>query len=67
MPFVFDRDFDEEAEQEERRLIRARRAIYTPEDVEDAVRKARKEAYEDGRLAGRARQARTSRPPRPDR
>ncbi|KGM46952.1 FliH/SctL family protein [Pseudooceanicola atlanticus] len=54
MPFVFDRDFDEEAEQEERRLIRARRAIYTPEDVEDAVRKARKEAYEDGRLAGRA-------------
>lgn len=53
MPFVFDRDFDEEAEFEERRRIHAKRAIYTPEDLEEAVNRARKEAYEDGRLAGR--------------
>ena len=53
MPFVFDRDFDEEAEFEERRRIHAKRAIYTPEDLDDAVNKARTEAYEDGRLAGR--------------
>ncbi|MGI3170984.1 FliH/SctL family protein [Pseudooceanicola sp. C21-150M6] len=54
MSFVFDRNFDEEAEIEARNLLRARRAIHTPEDLEEAVRKARKEAYEDGRLAGRA-------------
>ncbi|MAL97700.1 MAG: hypothetical protein CL583_04530 [Alteromonadaceae bacterium] len=53
MPFVFDRDFDEEAEFEERRRIHTNRAIYTPEDIEEAVNRARKEAYEDGRLAGR--------------
>lgn len=53
MPFVFDRDFDEEAEFEERRRIHAKRAIYTPEDLDEAVNKARKEAYEDGRMAGR--------------
>lgn len=54
MAFVFDRDFDEEAEFEERRRIHAKRAIYTPEDLDAAVAKARKEAYEDGRMAGRA-------------
>lgn len=53
MPFVFDRDFDEEAEFEERRRVHAKRAIYTPEDLDEAVNRARKEAYEDGRLAGR--------------
>lgn len=53
MPFVFDRDFDEEAEFEQRRRIHAKRAIYTPEDLEAAVQKARKEAYEDGRMSGR--------------
>ena len=53
MPFVFDRDFDEEAEFEERRRVHAKRAIYTPEDLEEAVNKARQDAYEDGRLAGR--------------
>jgi flagellar assembly protein FliH len=53
MAFVFDRDFDEEAEFEERRRIHAKRAIYTPEDLEEAVQKARQEAYEDGRMAGR--------------
>jgi len=53
MPFVFDRDFDEEAEFEERRRVHAKRAIYTPEDLEEAVHKARQDAYEDGRLSGR--------------
>lgn len=53
MPFVFDRDFDEEADFEQRRRIHANRAIYTPEDLEEAVNRARKDAYEDGRLAGR--------------
>ena len=54
MAFVFDRDFDEEAEFEIRKRIHQNRAIYTPEDLDEAVRRSRKEAYEDGRLAGRA-------------
>ncbi|WP_375176151.1 hypothetical protein [Pseudooceanicola sp.] len=53
MPFVFDRDFDEEAEFEKRKKIHASRAIYTPEDLEEAVNRARQDAYEDGRMSGR--------------
>ena len=54
MTSIFERDFDEEAEFEERRRIHQKRSIYTPEDLDEAVRKASKDAYEDGRLAGRA-------------
>ncbi|GGE50831.1 hypothetical protein GCM10011360_42330 [Primorskyibacter flagellatus] len=54
MNTIFERDFDEEAEFEARRRIHQKRSIYTPEDMDEAVRKASKEAYEDGRLAGRA-------------
>ncbi|EAQ01968.1 hypothetical protein OB2597_20126 [Pseudooceanicola batsensis HTCC2597] len=54
MSFVFDRDFDEEAEFEKRKRIHEQRAIFTPEDLEEAVQKATQDAYEDGRLAGRA-------------
>ena len=54
MAFVFDRDFDEEAEFEERKRVHARRAIYTSDDLDAATRKAANESYEDGRLAGRA-------------
>ncbi|WP_407496331.1 FliH/SctL family protein [Pseudooceanicola sp. MF1-13] len=54
MSFVFDRDFDEEEEFEARKRIHEKRAIYTPEDLEEAVQKASAAAYEDGRMAGRA-------------
>lgn len=54
MSFVFERDFDEEEAFEKRKRIHEKRAIYTPEDLEEAVQKASKDAYEDGRMAGRA-------------
>ena len=54
MSFVFERDFDEEEAFEKRKRIHEQRAIYTPEDLEEAVQKAVKDAYEDGRMAGRA-------------
>lgn len=54
MSFVFERDFDEEEEFEKRKRIHEQRAIFTPEDLQEAVQKAEKEAYEDGRVAGRA-------------
>lgn len=54
MSFVFERDFDEEEAFEARKRIHEKRAIYTPEDLDEAVQKATKNAYEDGRLAGRA-------------
>lgn len=54
MSFVFERDFDEEEAFEARKRIHEKRAIYTPEDLEEAVQKASAAAYEDGRMAGRA-------------
>jgi flagellar assembly protein FliH len=53
MSFVFDRDFDEEEVQSQEQAEQKQRAIYTPEDLNEAVKLARAEAYEDGRLAGR--------------
>lgn len=53
MTFVFDRDFDEEDTLEQAEAEHKIRAIYTPEDLDEAVKLARAEAYEDGRLAGR--------------
>ncbi|MGR3452362.1 hypothetical protein [Pseudooceanicola sp.] len=60
MQFVFDRDFDGEMEVRARRSDVRIGAVYTEQEYEDAIEAAQKQAYEDGRMAGRTEAAMAS-------
>lgn len=50
---IFERDFDQEIELEHLEVLRKQRACYTPEDLNEAVERARKEGFDAGRGIGR--------------
>lgn len=53
MQFVFDRDFDSDLGLKPSSTYRPG-ALYTQEEFDDAVKRARADGYEDGRTSGRA-------------
>lgn len=54
MQFVFDRDFDSDMDPKSRLSEVRIGAVYTRDEHDEAVEAAQKQAYEDGRMAGRA-------------